>query len=488
MSPSSLLPRTCGAVPRFVTLVAASFALFACDASTTTVLGPTPPKCSVTASAEPRSFGVAGGSGTLSITTERECSWTVTAEAAWLSLPSNRQGQGPATLAYTVSQNQAPAARSAAIAVNDARVEISQQAAACTFEVAPSSLEIGADGGDAEIRVETLQGCAWEARSLAGWIGVLSNGTGNGSATVRLRVAPNDGSDRSGEVEVAGRRITARQAGRPATPSPDPGPGCTFSVSPPSLAFPPEGSVIQVNVSAGPGCSWTARSSAGWLHVTAGANGSGNGTFRVQAEPNTSTTARSATVSVGGSEVEVTQQGATACTYDPQPRTFTLSNTGGVARVQVNTQASCTWTSQSQSSWLTVSAGASGTGPGAVEIQAAANTTTSARSGAVTVAGVTITVNQAAAPAPCTYAVEPASLSFPDTGGQSSVAVTTAAGCAWTATSGAEWLTVTSGASGTGNGTVRVSAASNPATTQRSTTLIVAGVTVAVTQAPAPPP
>ncbi|HEY3547205.1 MAG TPA: BACON domain-containing carbohydrate-binding protein [Propionicimonas sp.] len=55
--------------------------------------------------------------------------------------------------------------------------------------------------------------------------------------------------------------------------------------------------------------------------------------------------------------------------------------------------------------------------------------------------------------------------------------VTAATGCAWAASSNASWLTVTSGSSGTGNGTVTYSAASNAATSSRSATITIGGQT-----------
>ena len=48
-----------------------------------------------------------------------------------------------------------------------------------------------------------------------------------------------------------------------------------------------------------------------------------------------------------------------------------------------------------------------------------------------------------------------------------SVTVTAGAGCAWTATSNAAWISITAGGSGTGNGTVSYSVAANGARAQR---------------------
>src|SRR5207244_10788346 len=55
--------------------------------------------------------------------------------------------------------------------------------------------------------------------------------------------------------------------------------------------------------------------------------------------------------------------------------------------------------------------------------------------------------------APCPPTVSPTSASFNYVGGTGSVSVTINAGCAWTATSNASWITSSSGASGTGNAT-----------------------------------
>ncbi len=64
----------------------------------------------------------------------------------------------------------------------------------------------------------------------------------------------------------------------------------------------------------------------------------------------------------------------------------------------------------------------------------------------------------------------------------SSVAVTSPAGCSWTAVSGVAWMTISAGASGTGSGTVRYSIAANTTKTTRSGDLTVAGYTIRVTQ------
>ncbi|MCE5265311.1 MAG: fibronectin type III domain-containing protein [Deltaproteobacteria bacterium] len=82
----------------------------------------------------------------------------------------------------------------------------------------------------------------------------------------------------------------------------------------------------------------------------------------------------------------------------------------------------------------------------------------------------------------CTYAISPASQSFTAAAGSGTVTVTATAGCSWTATEAASWVTITSGASGTGNGTVRYTVAANTGAA-RSATMAVAGRSFTISQA-----
>jgi uncharacterized protein (TIGR03437 family) len=82
---------------------------------------------------------------------------------------------------------------------------------------------------------------------------------------------------------------------------------------------------------------------------------------------------------------------------------------------------------------------------------------------------------------PCTFMRSPGAQGFTAAGGSGSIQVNAAAPCKWTAVSNANWLTLTAGATGTGNGTVNYTVAANPGAT-RTGTLTVAGQTFTVTQ------
>lgn len=85
----------------------------------------------------------------------------------------------------------------------------------------------------------------------------------------------------------------------------------------------------------------------------------------------------------------------------------------------------------------------------------------------------------------CAFIISPLNAPFPSAGGGSNLTVTAGAGCSWTAISSAFWITITSGASVTGNGTVGFSVSANTNFSIRTGTMTVAAQTVTVTQAAA---
>lgn len=80
------------------------------------------------------------------------------------------------------------------------------------------------------------------------------------------------------------------------------------------------------------------------------------------------------------------------------------------------------------------------------------------------------------------YSLAPMGQSFPSSGGNGSVNVTTAASCSWIAMSNDPWITITAGANGVGSGTVDYSVANNSGA-GRTGTMTIAGQTFTVTQA-----
>jgi hypothetical protein len=247
---------------------------------------------------------------------------------------------------------------------------------------------------------------------------------------------------------------------------------CACALAPATLTVATAGGTGSINVTTTNGCSWSASSGAPWLTLTGTTTGTASGTVTFSAEPNTAGE-RSTTITVGGQQATVRQPGVgSSCEYAIAPTAQSFAAAGGPGGpVRVTTSAGCTWTARTTDTWLTVTSGATGTGSGSVTFTVAANAG-AARTGSIAIGGQTFTVNQAVAA--CTLTVAPTSRTELATATTNQVVNVTAnlATCTWTATSDAQWLTVATGASGTGSGAVTYNVAANAGVARTGTLTI----------------
>jgi hypothetical protein len=179
----------------------------------------------------------------------------------------------------------------------------------------------------------------------------------------------------------------------------------------------------------------------------------------------------------------------TTCSYDISSSALAFGAGGGQGSVTVATTTGCGWTVTSDVPWLTLGGGSSGSGSGSVAFSVSANPDAAERRATVRVSDQSLVVKQEGRPAePCAYTVSPESQAFPAGGGVGALAVSAAAGCAWTASCEASWISITSGSQGAGNGSVAFTVAENRGSLERNTVLNVAGRAVAVRQDPPGPP
>jgi hypothetical protein len=426
--------------------------------------------CSYAVAPASVTIGPAGGPTSVSVNTTSACSWTASSNVSWVAITAGGSGSGSGTVSFSIAANTG-ASREGTVVVAGRTVTVSQEGTACAFSLSPGGVSAPASGGTLSTTVNTTAGCAWTAASSDAWITIVRGSSGTGTATVEFAVAANAGASRTGTLTIAGIAFVVSQAA--ATQS------CQFSISPASAAVPASGSSTTVNVASGSGCAWTASSNVPWITIGAGASGLGNGIVTLSVAANTGTSPRDGTVTVAGQTFTVTQAGA-ACTYAIAPTAAAATSAGGPGSVSVSAASGCVWTASSNAPWLSITSGASGSANGSVSYNVAANTDTAARSGTLTIAGQAFTVTQAGAA--CTYTVAPLTHAIATAGSTGSVTVTTSPGCAWTAASGVAWITISSGATGTGNGTVTFSVAVNTSGSPRSGTMTVGGQSVAVNQ------
>ena len=346
----------------------------------------------------------------------------------------------------------------------------------CSTSLTPSSQAFTSAAATGTVSVRTGTGCPWTAVSSAPWLTITGGGSGTESGSVAFSVDPNPGTiGRSATITVAGEIFTATQAGSV----------CGYSLSPASQSVAGGGGTASVTVTTGAACPWSAFSPTPWITVKSAAVGAGPATVAFSVQPNPGTTERTGTVMIAGQLATITEAGATgACTYALAPLSQTIPAAGGPGSFTLTTGASCGWSASASATWITITAGGSGPGSATVSFAVAANPTSSPRTGTITIKGQPFTVSQAGASSSCIYGVTAATrTAWGSLGGTGLISVATSTACAWTATSSAtSWLTITSGATGSGTGTVGYSVAQNTGP-DRTATITIAGQIVTITQA-----
>lgn len=407
-----------------------------------------------------------GGTGTITVTATPGCNWTASSGAEWITITFGSPGQGDGAVGFAVPANATLTSRSGTINIGGQTVTINQAGTSCSYSLSPASASLSPAGGSGSFSVNATPGCAWNAISGADWL-IITAGSGTGNGTVNYTAAPNSGQGpRTANVTVATQTFTATQAG-----------ACTFSLNPAAVAIPASGGSGSVSVTASSSsCDRSVVSPVSWITITSGASGTGSGSFGYTVAANTSGQYRSATLTVGGQAFNVTQEAGT-CTLLVTPASPIWPASGGTGSLTVTT--TCSWTAASNSDWITVTSGG-GTGNGTIRYAVAANPSAQSRLGSLVIGGQTFNIHQAGVP--CTVTLASLRASFPVTGGTGSIEVTAAPECAWTAVSGAAWIVLTSGATGTGSGEVSYTVAPNTQPQARTATITVADQLYTVSQ------
>ncbi len=201
------------------------------------------------------------------------------------------------------------------------------QASICTYSLSPASANYMADGGPGSFGVTSS--CPWIASSAVNWITTNSYAKGNG--TVSFTILPYTGATaRIGQINVAGQTFTVTQYGV-----------CSYALSPTSASFGAcQVTGNTVNVTAGPGCTWTAAvaaSDAAWITINSGSSGMGNGTVNYGVAANAGPT-RTGTMTIAGQSFPITSNPALTITTASLPdgrrniayTTTTVTASGGV--------------------------------------------------------------------------------------------------------------------------------------------------------------
>lgn len=315
----------------------------------------------------------------------------------------------------------------------------------------------------------TPTNCNKTASSTVNWITISFGGGTANPSTIGYTVQTNNSpTQRVGTISVNGglATFTVTQSGI----------ACAYSISPGNATVGADGGSGTATMSTTSECPWTPVSSVPWITITGG-GGSGNGTIRYSVLPNTTKDSRTGTITAGTDTLTINQQPACSFTISPVFQQIRSSAESGSLTVTANV-SSCVRNAVSDSSWLTIPVGSSGTGNGTVGWSAAANNSATARTGRITIGDATFTVQQEGGT--CSFVLSASGQRVTSLGGAGAFSVTTA--CQWTAASTVPWLTITSAASGSGNGSISFRADPNPTPVERSGSITLGGTAFLVTQ------
>jgi hypothetical protein len=429
----------------------------------------TPPPCSYSLSPQSGNMPMEGGTSSFAVSTGSLCAWTPSvSDPSWITLTAGT-GPGPGTVSYSVAANPpGQAARNGSITVAGQTYSIAQAGSVCSFAVSPTSIGATSAGGTAMVSVTTsVAGCPWTA-SGANLSPTPTSGAGNGNVTLTIPV--NNGTTAvQYTASVAGQTVTVNQAGQ--TPPP---PVCTLS--PNSGSVPATGGSGSFGVSDACG-NWSATvSDATWISVNPGSGlGAATVGYTLAANP-PGQPIRTGSITIAGQVFSITEFGST-CTLSINPTSVNATAAGGSATVAVTSSvAGCPWTASGLSATPS-----SGAGSGTVTVTIPANSAGTSQILTASIAGQTFTANESGVN--CTVSLSASTAQFPAAGGSGSVNVTAPAGCSYSTLGGPSWISVGTGGSGVGAGTVNYTVAANSTTVAQSGALTIGGQPFQIAQA-----
>ena len=424
------------------------------------------PACSFTVAPAFATILEKATTGTLSVTANANtCVRTAVSDVPWMTISSGASGTGNGTVAYSIQVNNTPTSRIGHITVVDATFTVTQNGANCTYAIVPASQKFASSGGSGAIGLTTT--CTWTATPSDPWIVLSSAASGAGNATFNFSVSSNPTAlPRSGSIAIGTNIFYVSQDG--AT--------CNITLQASSADVPSAGITGSINVNAAQGCGWTATSNAPWITVSGG--GSGDGAVTYTAAPNTTTAARTGTITIGNKLFTVTQGGA-ICDFVIDPASASIPSGSFNGNITVTT--ACSWTAVPSASWISITSGAAATGNATVSYSIGSNPTAQPRSGTIKIGNQTFSLTQSGAACSLTLSPTTNSVSGPAGTGRFSVNGSTS-GCTWKATSNVPWISISGYSSVNGSGAVDFAVEANPTVSPRSGSISVGTESFTVTQ------
>ena len=294
----------------------------------------------------------------------------------------------------------------------------------------------------------------WSAWTDSAWI-TLNRANGEAGVSCIYAVGANfSAGTRIGRIYIEDKVFTVTQTGYEGTISPE---GAEWDCA---------GGTGEIAVTVDAGVAWTAVANVDWITVEPrSGRSSGKVEYRVAAYDETPT--RSGSITVAGQSFAVTQTGVDV-TLSPMEKT--LDWRANAFEVIVGALATTQWTPVPEASWLSVVDSGHGYGDSAILVAVGENPSAASRTGTVAVGSKRVTVTQLGT-ADLTLELTPREATASAVGAYGNIAVYGTPDAAWEAVPSVEWITISSGATGAGNGNIKYIVMANPLLTEREGTI-----------------
>ncbi|HEX6463614.1 MAG TPA: BACON domain-containing carbohydrate-binding protein, partial [Vicinamibacterales bacterium] len=173
-----------------------------------------------------------------------------------------------------------------------------------------------------------------------------------------------------------------------------------------------------------------------------------------------------------------------SCSFGLDHYTADVPASGGAVSVELVTAGGCSWTASTAAAFVSGLSPTSGMTSARIQMNVAANPSSSARAATVTIGTENFTIAQQGT-SPCNNSLAPTSATVSAAGQAGTITLTSAAGCAWTASSSDTTVATitTDPLSGQGSATIGYSVSGNTGPSLRAATLTIAGLSFSITQA-----
>ena len=298
---------------------------------------------------------------------------------------------------------------------------------------------------------------SWTATSDSTWIVINSGSSGTGAGSVVYIVNANATADtRIGHLNIGGNTYTITQYGYDAT------------ISPTSATFDRYGGNGTISVTVDAGVSWSAVANNDWISVSP-ASGMSVGTVNYTVAEYAGVVSRVGSITIGGKTFTVNQSGVDVSL---SPESIAKGENADIIAVTVNALSTTQWTVTPNDSWISVIDKATGYGDYVLTLAINANPSFARRTGTVSIGTATFTIVQEGTKT-ASLSITPETATAAASGAYGNVAVYATPDAAWTAESLSPWLTISEGATGSGNGNIKYVASANPTLSSRTGQIVI---------------